>query len=96
LVFKNDEKTALSQSNRMQRICFHPFALIQIAIKKGFPAMKGASQPIELSPIGVIRTPYEEQAPYQPIEDDHGDFRIGLLRPYQNGLVQLTAFDTFI
>jgi len=26
--------------------------------------------------IGIIHTPYESYAPYQPVESDDGDFRI--------------------
>jgi len=47
---------------------------------------------IEFSPIGVIKTPYGERAPYQPIDDDPGSFRIELFPSHQNGLVQLERF----
>ncbi|GAH75634.1 unnamed protein product, partial [marine sediment metagenome] len=30
----------------------------------------------KLKQIGVIRTPYIDNAPYQPIEEDEDDFRI--------------------
>ncbi|GAG58329.1 unnamed protein product, partial [marine sediment metagenome] len=30
----------------------------------------------ELKQIGIIRTPYTDNAPYQPVEEDEGDFRI--------------------
>ena len=43
-------------------------------------------------PIGVIRTPYIDKAPYQPIEDDKGDFRIVLDTEYADGLADLNSF----
>lgn len=54
--------------------------------------MTAERQSIEFSAIGFIRTPYEEKAPYQPIDDDQGNFRIELFRSYQDGLVQLQRF----
>jgi tRNA-Thr(GGU) m(6)t(6)A37 methyltransferase TsaA len=46
----------------------------------------------EFDPIGVIRTPYTDSAPYQPIADDEGDFRIVLDPRYTAGLAELDAF----
>lgn len=46
----------------------------------------------ELSPIGVIRTPYTDTAPYQPVEDAEGDFRIVLDEQYAEGLRELDTF----
>jgi tRNA-Thr(GGU) m(6)t(6)A37 methyltransferase TsaA len=46
----------------------------------------------ELSPIGVIRTPYTDTAPYQPVDEDEGDFRIALDRKYTEGLSELESF----
>jgi tRNA-Thr(GGU) m(6)t(6)A37 methyltransferase TsaA len=54
--------------------------------------MEKQSQHIDLAPIGMIRTPYVESAPYQPIEGDQGDFRIEVFAPYQEGLLQLDRF----
>ncbi len=45
-----------------------------------------------LKRIGVIRTPYSESAPHQPIEDDEGEFRIVLDPEYVEGLRDLGAF----
>lgn len=46
----------------------------------------------EFDPIGVIRTPYTDSAPYQPIADDEGDFRIALDARFAAGLSELDAF----
>ena len=46
----------------------------------------------ELKQIGVIRTPYTDNAPYQPVEEDEGDFRIVVEPQYTDGLYQLARF----
>jgi tRNA-Thr(GGU) m(6)t(6)A37 methyltransferase TsaA len=56
------------------------------------PARVEPSAPVELKPIGVIRTPYTDSAPYQPVNDDPGDFRIVLDPHFQAGLERLLAF----
>ncbi len=43
-------------------------------------------------PIGIIRTPYQDSAPYQPVDSDSGEFRIILDDRYRDGLVQLEKF----
>jgi len=47
---------------------------------------------IQLEQIGVIKTPYENNAPYQPIDDDSGEFRIVINDRYAAGLVDLSSF----
>jgi len=47
---------------------------------------------IEFQPIGTIHTPYDESAPYQPVEDSEGEFKIVLDRSYQQGLNKLDKF----
>jgi len=47
---------------------------------------------IEFQPIGTIHTPYDESAPYQPVEDSEGEFKIVLGRSYQQGLNKLDKF----
>ena len=59
---------------------------------KKVDAMKEQQPQIELAPIGIIRTPYEEHAPYQPIAEDRGDFRIEVFPAYQDGLLRLNRF----
>jgi len=46
----------------------------------------------ELKQIGVIRTPYTDNAPYQPVEEDEGDFRIVVEPQYTDGLSKLAGF----
>jgi len=48
--------------------------------------------PFKLKQIGVIRTPYTYNAPYQPVDNDEGDFRIVIDRQYIDGLRQLDKF----
>ncbi len=52
--------------------------------------MTGSS--IQVRSIGTIRTPYTESAPYQPLEEDEGEFRIVLEPEYVNGLEGLSRF----
>src|SRR4030042_6379752 len=42
--------------------------------------------------IGVIQTPYINNAPYQPLKDDQGEFRIVLEKEYTEGLSDLCTF----
>ncbi len=46
-----------------------------------------------LEQIGVIRTPYTDNAPYQPIDEDKGVFRIVLDTEYTDGLADLNSFN---
>lgn len=48
--------------------------------------------PIHFRQIGVIRTPYTDNAPYQPVADDTGDFRIVVDPQYRDGLQNLDRF----
>ena len=45
-----------------------------------------------LKQIGVIRTPYIDNAPYQPVEEDEGDFRIVVDSQYVDSLYKLDGF----
>ena len=45
-----------------------------------------------LKPIGVIRTPYSDSAPFQPVEDAKGEFRIILEPQYAPALRGLSRF----
>ncbi|MBW2096016.1 MAG: tRNA (N6-threonylcarbamoyladenosine(37)-N6)-methyltransferase TrmO [Deltaproteobacteria bacterium] len=45
-----------------------------------------------LKPIGVIRTPYVDSAPYQPLANDEGEFRLCVDPPYAEGLQDLDRF----
>jgi tRNA-Thr(GGU) m(6)t(6)A37 methyltransferase TsaA len=46
----------------------------------------------KLKQIGVIRTPYTDKAPYQPVEEDKGDFRVVVESQYTAGLNKLAEF----
>jgi len=46
----------------------------------------------EMNQIGVIRTPYTENAPNQPVDEDEGDFRIVVEPQYTDGLYKLDSF----
>ncbi|MBN2110567.1 MAG: tRNA (N6-threonylcarbamoyladenosine(37)-N6)-methyltransferase TrmO [Methanosarcinaceae archaeon] len=46
----------------------------------------------EFSQIGIIRTPYTDNAPYQPVEEEEGDFRIIVDPAYADGLKKLEGF----
>ena len=45
-----------------------------------------------LNRIGVIRTPYKNKAPYQPVADKKETFRIVLHEKYTKGLQELISF----
>ena len=45
-----------------------------------------------MKPIGVIRTPYIHDAPYQPLAAEEGDFRLVVDPEYAAGLDQLAKF----
>ena len=42
--------------------------------------------------IGIIKTPYIDNAPYQPVAEDKGDFRIVLNLEYKEGILKLESF----
>ncbi len=39
----------------------------------------------EIEQIGVLRTPYQNNAPYQPISNEEGEFRIIVDKEYEEG-----------
>jgi tRNA-Thr(GGU) m(6)t(6)A37 methyltransferase TsaA len=47
---------------------------------------------INFKSIGVIETPYLDYAPYQPVADDKGEFRIVVNPEYEKGLSALERF----
>ena len=47
---------------------------------------------ITFEPIGIIHTPYKDNAPYQPISNDTGEFFIDLNKEYEEGLKELLRF----
>ncbi len=42
--------------------------------------------------IGIIRTPYKDSAPYQPVQTDEGEFKLVLEPQYADGLKLLDTF----
>ena len=48
---------------------------------------------ILFKPIGIIYTPYSDNAPYQPIKNDKGLFKLVIFEEYTEGLEQLEEFD---
>jgi tRNA (Thr-GGU) A37 N-methylase len=45
-----------------------------------------------LKQIGVIKTPYQNDAPYQPVETDDREFYVLLDDQYADGLMELEKF----
>ncbi|MHA1669798.1 MAG: tRNA (N6-threonylcarbamoyladenosine(37)-N6)-methyltransferase TrmO [Promethearchaeota archaeon] len=50
------------------------------------------SNTFEFKQIGVIHTPYKEKAPFQPIKNAQGEFRIVIYPEYAKGLYKLDMF----
>ncbi len=47
---------------------------------------------IKFKKIGVIKTPYIDDAPFQPIDEDKGEFCIIIDNAYVEGLAELEKF----
>jgi len=47
----------------------------------------------EIKQIGVIKSPYEDIAPYQPVASDENEFVIVLDKEYKEGLQNLKKFE---
>ncbi len=47
---------------------------------------------LELKPIGVLKTPYKDSAPYQPLDGEGEEFLIVLDEKYVDGLEELEKF----
>jgi len=45
-----------------------------------------------LEQIGIIKTPYQNNAPYQPVDTDEGEFYIIINPEYVDGLFELGTF----
>ena len=48
---------------------------------------------IKLKQIGIIKTPYIDNAPYQSVDDDRKNFRIIIDNEYTEGLLHLEDFN---
>jgi len=55
-------------------------------------SVKNEMKSFKFKQIGIIRTPYTDNAPYQPIEGDEGDFCIIVESQYIKGLHRLSRF----
>ncbi len=49
-------------------------------------------QNFSLNPIGIIKTPYLDNAPYQPVDTDEQEFYLQLKPDYVAGLKELDSF----
>ncbi len=47
---------------------------------------------LQLTPIGTIKTPYQDNAPYQPVDTDDQEFCLQLKPEYAAGLKDLDSF----
>jgi tRNA-Thr(GGU) m(6)t(6)A37 methyltransferase TsaA len=55
-------------------------------------SVKNELKSFKFRQIGIIRTPYTDNAPYQPVQEDKGDFCIVVDPQYVNGLHKLVEF----
>lgn len=46
----------------------------------------------KLEQIGIIKTPYQNNAPYQPIDSEKGEFSVIIKNKYVDGLRELKTF----
>jgi tRNA-Thr(GGU) m(6)t(6)A37 methyltransferase TsaA len=60
--------------------------------KSGRSGVKYKSESINFNQIGIIRTPYKDNAPYQPVHEDKGTFYIEINPQYADGLNKLSKF----
>jgi len=64
----------------------------KIDVKSSPARPKNGSGRIKFRQIGIIRTPYTNNAPYQPLAEDEGDFHIVIDPVYTVGLLELVRF----
>ena len=50
-------------------------------------------QNFEITSIGIIRTPYKDVAPYQPLVHDENEIIVEVFPEYTEGLTNLTEFE---
>lgn len=63
-----------------------------LRVKLGRGKVKYKSESINFNQIGIIRTPYKNNAPYQPVHEDEGNFYIEINPQYIDGLYKLSKF----
>jgi len=64
----------------------------KLQVKSGAEGQEHESEGFNLKQIGIIRTPYIDDAPYQSIQYDEGDFCIEVDSRYIDGLFELVKF----
>ena len=64
----------------------------KLQVKPNRAKPKDKSESFKFRQIGIIRTPYTDNAPYQPVQEDEGDFCIVVDSQYVNGLRELVKF----
>jgi len=76
-----------------KRACKVKYESSDAKVKKiSIPSWLKLPKTFELKQIGVIRTPYKNNAPFQPIEKDQGDFQIIVDPQYTESLQKLDQF----
>jgi len=68
------------------------FKTEKLTVKSKRQRLKDKSESFKFRQIGIIRTPYTDNAPYQPVQEDEGDFCIIVDPQYVNGLHRLVEF----
>lgn len=64
----------------------------KLQVRSGAAKLEHESKNINFRQIGIIRTPYIDDAPYQPAQDEKGDFCIEVDPQYVHGLRELIKF----
>jgi len=64
----------------------------KLQVKSGAAKLEHKFESFSFRQIGIIRTPYIDDAPYQPVQDDEGDFCIEVESQYVDGLRELIRF----
>ena len=64
----------------------------KLQVKSKRQRSKDKLESFKFRQIGIIRTPYIDNAPYQPVQEDEGDFCIVVDPQYVNGLHKLVEF----
>jgi len=68
------------------------FKTEKLTVKSKSQRLKDKFKSFKFRKIGIIRTPYTDNAPYQPVQEDEGDFCIVVDPQYVDGLHRLVEF----
>ncbi|RZN15729.1 MAG: tRNA (N6-threonylcarbamoyladenosine(37)-N6)-methyltransferase TrmO [Methanosarcinales archaeon] len=89
----NDAAFELKEATQLLKEANKHIELVNNALEtKKLQTTSEKSTDFKLKQIGIIRTPYTDNTPYQPVEDDKGDFRIAVNPEYTGGLNELGRF----